>query len=72
MAHLENEDSTLVGLIQGDPGNKNDPMRTLLRHTIQPILEEYLTVYLIRSRILPLMNGGDTGIGISRTRDSWN
>ena len=46
MAHLKKEDSTLVGLIQGGSGNDADPMRSLLRHTIQQVLEEELTTFL--------------------------
>ena len=38
MAHLKQEDSTLVGLIQASSGNGDDPMRSLLRHTIQQVL----------------------------------
>jgi transposase-like protein len=40
------EDSKLVQVIQGSSGNGNDPIRALLRHTIQEVLEEGLTVFL--------------------------
>ena len=46
MAHLKKEDSTLVGLIQAGSGNSDDPLRVLLRHTIQEVLEEELTAFL--------------------------
>lgn len=46
MAHLKKEDSTLVALIQGHSGDDDDPMRALLRHTIQQVLEEELTAFL--------------------------
>ena len=46
MAHLKKEDSTLVGLIQAGSGNGDDPIRVLLRHTIQEVLEEELTAFL--------------------------
>lgn len=46
MAHLKKEDSTLVELIQGSSVNGNDPMRALLRDTIQQVLEEELTAFL--------------------------
>jgi putative transposase len=46
MAHLKKEDSTLAGLIQAGSGNGDDPLRVLLRHTIQEVLEEELTAFL--------------------------
>ena len=46
MAHLKKEDSTLVGLLQAGSGNGDDTMRSLLRHTIQQVLEEELTAFL--------------------------
>ena len=51
MAHLRQEDSTLIGLIQAGSGNGDDPMRALLRHTIQQVLEEELTNLLERGTV---------------------
>jgi len=46
MAHLKKEDSTLVDVIQASSGSGDDPIRTILRHTIQQVLEEELTAFL--------------------------
>lgn len=46
MAHLKKEDNTLVNVIQASSCNGSDPIRALLRHTIQEVLEEELTVFL--------------------------
>lgn len=46
MAHLQQKDSTLADLIQASFGNGDDPMRAILRDTIQQVLEEELTAFL--------------------------
>lgn len=46
MAHPKMKDSTLVKMIQASSGDGNDPIRALLEHTIQEVLEEELTMFL--------------------------
>ena len=46
MAHLKNEDSGILGILQASSGNGDDPIKGLLRHTIQQLLEEELTAFL--------------------------
>lgn len=46
MAHPAVEDSRLITLLQGASGEGADPLRELLRHTIQQVLEEELTSFL--------------------------
>ena len=46
MAHLKKEDSKLVQVIQASSGKGDDPIRALLRHTIQEVLEDELTGFL--------------------------
>lgn len=46
MAHLKQEDSTLVGFLQASSDNGNDPILNLLRHIIQQLLEEEMTAFL--------------------------
>ena len=46
MAHLKNEDSRLLKILQASSGNGDDPVKGLLRHTIQQVLEEELTAFL--------------------------
>ena len=46
MAHLKKEDTTLISLLQASSGNGGDPLKALLRHTIQQVLEEELTSFL--------------------------
>jgi alpha-mannosidase len=46
MARLKGEDSTLIGLVQGEIGKRGDAVRGLLQRTIQEVLEEEMTAYL--------------------------
>jgi len=46
MAHLKKEDSGILGIVQASSGNGDDPLKSLLRHTIQQVLEEELTAFL--------------------------
>ena len=46
MAHLKKEDSGLIGVLQASTGNGSDPLKAMLRHTIQQVLEEELTAFL--------------------------
>lgn len=46
MAHPKEEDSKLVEVIQASSGNGDDPIRSLVRHTIQQVLEEEMTSFL--------------------------
>jgi transposase-like protein len=46
MAHPEVQDSRLVTLVQEASAQGTDPLRELLRHTIQQVLEEELTSFL--------------------------
>ena len=46
MAHLKNEDNGVLGILQASSGNGDDPLKALLRHTIQQVLEEELTAFL--------------------------
>jgi len=46
MAHPEKQDSTLVDLVQASSGSGEDPIKEQLRHTIQQVLEEEMTVFL--------------------------
>ena len=46
MAHPKDEDSGVLGILQGSFASGDDPLRSLLRHTIQQVLEEELTVFL--------------------------
>ena len=46
MAHLKKQDSSLVNVIQARSGSGNDPLRAILQHTIQQVLEEELTAFL--------------------------
>jgi transposase-like protein len=46
MARLKGEDSTLIGLVQGEIGKGGDAIRGLLQRTIQQVLEEEMTVFL--------------------------
>lgn len=46
MAHPKNEDSGIHGILQASSVNGDDPIKGLLRHTIQQLLEEELTAFL--------------------------
>lgn len=46
MARLKKEDSTVIEVLQGSSESGTDPVRELLRHTIQEVLEEELTAFL--------------------------
>jgi|TARA_B100002003_G_C14095093_1_gene526725 transposase-like protein len=46
MAHPKKEGIGLLGILQESSGNGSDPLRALLRHTIQQVLEEELTSFL--------------------------
>jgi len=46
MAHLKKKDSGVLGILQASSGNGSDPLKALLRHTIQQVLEEELTSFL--------------------------
>ena len=46
MAHLKREDTDTLGILQESSGNGSDPLKALLKHTIQHVLEEELTAFL--------------------------
>jgi len=46
MTHLKKKDTGILGVLQASSGNGDDPVRALLRHTIQELLEEELTAFL--------------------------
>ena len=46
MAHLKKEDTGILGILQASSGNGDDLLKALLKHTIQQVLEEELTVFL--------------------------
>ena len=46
MAHLKKKDIGILGILQASSGNGDDPLKALLRHTIQQLLEEELTAFL--------------------------
>jgi transposase-like protein len=46
MAHLKQEDTRLTGILQASSSAGDDPIRTILRHTIQQVLEEEMTAFL--------------------------
>ena len=46
MAHLKREDTDILGILQESSGNGDDPLKALLKHTIQQVLEEELTAFL--------------------------
>ena len=46
MAHLKKEYSTLVEMNQASSGKGDDPLRAILQHTVQQVLEEELTAFL--------------------------
>jgi len=46
MAHLKKEDTEKLGILQASYSNGDDPLRSLLSHTIQQVLEEELTAFL--------------------------
>ena len=46
MAHLKMKDIGILGILQASSGNGDDPLKALLRHTIQQLLEEELTAFL--------------------------
>lgn len=46
MTHLKKEDMGVLEILQARSGNGDDPVKGLLRHTIQQVLEEELTAFL--------------------------
>jgi len=46
MAHLKKEDSGVLGILQASSGTGSDPLKALLRYTVQQVLEEELTSFL--------------------------
>ncbi len=46
MAHQKKEDTSILGIMQSSSGNGSDPLKVLLKHTIQQVLEEELTAFL--------------------------
>jgi transposase-like protein len=46
MAHLKKEDTGVLGILQASFGNGDDPLKVLLKHTIQQVLKEELTAFL--------------------------
>ena len=46
MTHLKKEDTGMLGILQASSDNGRDPLKALLRHTIQQVLEEELTSFL--------------------------
>ncbi|MFC1551328.1 IS256 family transposase [Candidatus Latescibacterota bacterium] len=46
MTHLKKKDTGILGILQASSGNGDDPIKALLRHTIQELLEEELTAFL--------------------------
>ena len=46
MAHPDKEDSKLVQILQASSSTGTDPIRSLLQHTIQQVLEQELTAFL--------------------------
>ena len=46
MAHLKKEDTGILGILQASSGNGGDPLKALLRHTIQQVFEGELTSFL--------------------------
>jgi putative transposase len=46
MAHLKEEDSGILGILQASSVTGDDPVKGLLRYTIQQVLEEELTAFL--------------------------
>lgn len=46
MTHLKKEDTGVLEILQARSGNGDDPVKGLLRHTIQQVLEEELTAFL--------------------------
>ena len=46
MAHPKEKDTGILGILQASSVNGDDPIKGLLRHTIQQVLEEELTAFL--------------------------
>ncbi|MBA7576385.1 IS256 family transposase ISCARN68 [subsurface metagenome] len=46
MAHLKKEDTGVLEILQASSVNGDDPLKALLKHTIQQVLEEELTAFL--------------------------
>ena len=46
MTHLKKEDTGVLEILQARSANGDDPIKGLLRHTIQQVLEEELTAFL--------------------------
>ena len=46
MAHPKKEDSGVLGILQASSIGETDPILSLVRHTIQQVLEEELTAFL--------------------------
>ncbi len=68
MAHLKREDTDILGILQASSGNGSDPLKALLKHTIQQVLEEELTSFLNAEPYTGQKNGAATGTGINRER----
>ena len=70
MAHLKKEDTGVLGILQASSGNGEDPIKSLLRHTIQQVLKEELTAFLNaeprRGRRSVAVT--ETGINLERSR----
>lgn len=50
MTHLKREDSGKLSIVQGSFGEGSDPLKALLKHTIQQVLEEEMTAFLNAER----------------------
>ena len=46
MAHLKKENSGILGIVQASSDTGSDPLKELLRQTIQQVLEEEMTAFL--------------------------
>ena len=46
MAHQKKKDTRILGILQASSETGDDPLKALLRHTIQQLLEEELTAFL--------------------------
>ena len=46
MTHLKKEDTGILGILQASSGAGDDPLKALLKHTIQQVLDEELTAFL--------------------------
>ena len=53
MAHQKKEDTRILGILQASSETGDDPLKALLRHTIQQLLEEELTAFLNGGAVHP-------------------